>query len=285
VLKIGDFSKLSQVTVKTLRHYDQLGLLKPAEIDNFTGYRYYSVNQLPRLNRILALKDLGLSLEQIGQLLNNNLSADQIRGILRLKQVELQQQVAQEQARLARVEVRLKQIEQENEMSTIEPIIKKVDAQLVAAIRDIAPSYGEQGALWAELATYIDPHRLNIEEPVVTVYYDTEYRERDVDLEVVVPINRPIPATNRVRVYQLPGAETMACALHQGNFDTLSQTYTALLKWIETNGYQIVGPNREVYLRCCDFGLTQSTINPDFVTDTPANFLTEVQFPVTPTAN
>ena len=120
MFKIGEFSKLSQVTVKTLRYYDQIGLLQPAEVDRFTGYRQYSASQLPRLNRILALKDLGLSLDQIGQLLEDDLSPDQIRGILRLKQVEIQAQVAEEQARLARVERRLIQIEKEKTMSTQE---------------------------------------------------------------------------------------------------------------------------------------------------------------------
>jgi DNA-binding transcriptional MerR regulator len=113
MFKIGEFSRFSQVTVKTLRHYDKIGLLKPAEVDRFTGYRYYSASQLPRLNRILALKDLGLSLDQIAQLLEGDLSPDQIRGMLRLKQVEIQQQMQEEQVRLARVEWRLKQIERE----------------------------------------------------------------------------------------------------------------------------------------------------------------------------
>jgi DNA-binding transcriptional MerR regulator len=114
MFKIGDFSKLSQVTVKTLRYYDELGLLKPVEVDRFTGYRYYSADQLPRLNRILALKDLGLSLEQIATLFaaRDKLTVEQMRGMLRLKQAEAQERVREEQDRLARVEARLRQIEE-----------------------------------------------------------------------------------------------------------------------------------------------------------------------------
>jgi len=93
VFKIGDFSRLSLVSVKALRYYDELGLLKPARVDEFTGYRYYSASQLTRLNRILAMKDMGLSLEQIALLLDKELTPDQIRGMLRLKQVELRQQL------------------------------------------------------------------------------------------------------------------------------------------------------------------------------------------------
>ena len=87
MLKIGDFSKLSLVSVKALRYYDELGLLKPVQVDEFTGYRYYSTSQLTRLNRILALKDLGLALEQIAQLLDQDLTPDQVRGMLKLKQI------------------------------------------------------------------------------------------------------------------------------------------------------------------------------------------------------
>jgi DNA-binding transcriptional MerR regulator len=101
MFKIGDFSKLSRVSVITLRYYDELGLLKPAQVDRFTGYRYYSLDQLPRLNHILALKDLGFSLEETARLLNDMLSPAQMRELLRAKQAEIQQRVAEEQARRA----------------------------------------------------------------------------------------------------------------------------------------------------------------------------------------
>ena len=116
MFKIGDFSKLSRVSVIALRYYDELGLLKPAHIDRFTSYRYYSLDQLPRLNRILALKDLGFSLEETARLLDDTLSPAQMRALLQEKQAQIQQRVAEEQARLARVEARLRQIEQEDWM-------------------------------------------------------------------------------------------------------------------------------------------------------------------------
>ncbi len=74
LFKIGDFSQIGQVSVRMLRHYDELGLLKPAYVDRLTDYRYYSIEQLPKLNRLLALKDLGFSLVQIAALLNNDLT-------------------------------------------------------------------------------------------------------------------------------------------------------------------------------------------------------------------
>src|SRR5688572_24507352 len=119
MLKIGEFSRLSQVTVKTLRYYDEIGLVKPSEIDRFTDYRYYSLDQLPRIHTIMALKELGLSLGQIAELLNDNLTTEQIRGMFRLKQAEVKQRVREEQERLAQIEFRLRQIELEGMVQTV----------------------------------------------------------------------------------------------------------------------------------------------------------------------
>src|SRR5512138_3901714 len=98
MIRIGDFSKLSRVSIKTLRHYDEMGLLKPIEVDRLTGYRYYEYHQLPRLYRILAFKDLGFSLEEIGHLLEAEPSIEQMRGMLKLRQAEIRQRVEEEAA-------------------------------------------------------------------------------------------------------------------------------------------------------------------------------------------
>lgn len=111
MLKIGDFSKFSRVSIKTLRYYDEIGLLKPAEVDRFTGYRYYSVDQLSRLNRIMGLKDLGLSLEEINQLLADNPSAEKVIELLRAKREAAIARLYEEEARIRRVEGWLKKVE------------------------------------------------------------------------------------------------------------------------------------------------------------------------------
>ena len=102
MIKIGDFARLSQISIVTLRHYDEMGLLKPSLVDKFTGYRYYSVSQLPRLNRILALKDLGFSLEQIEQVLSG-IKLEELRGMLKLKKAEVEKEITNEQASLERI--------------------------------------------------------------------------------------------------------------------------------------------------------------------------------------
>lgn len=275
MFKISDFSKLSQVSVKALRYYDELGLLKPAQIDRFTGYRYYSMDQLPRLNRILALKDLGLSLQQIGQLLNEELPPDQLRGMLKLKRAELEQEADQVRMRLERVEARLRQIEQEGKMPTYDVVIeydvviKTTPPQLVASIRDVVPTPPEQGGLWGELGVYLGRHKATSTGPCLTIYHDPEYKERDWDLEVCEPLAASVPGNERVHVYELPVVQTMACVVHHGPFVTINEAYQALFQWAQANGYRIAGPCREVYLRTAEHG-----------SQTDANTVTEIQFPV-----
>lgn len=269
MLKIGDFSKLSRISVQALRYYDDLGLLKPSQVDTFTGYRYYSASQLPRLNRILALKDLGFSLEQIGQVLNEDLTIAQLRGMLKLKRAEAEQKLGEEQERLARIEARLRQIEQENTMSNYEVVIKKIETFQVAAIRDIAPAYNQQGDLWNELYGQIHPYQAQYAGPCLTLYYDEGYKERDVDIEVCQPVRGAIPVAGRVKTRDLAGAN-VASVIHHGPFTTIGEAYTALTRWVEANGYRIVGPSREVNL--------QPPAQAGLQTD--PNTVTEIQFPV-----
>jgi DNA-binding transcriptional MerR regulator len=143
MFKIGDFSRFSRISVKALRYYEEIGLLKPVRIDEFTGYRYYSAEQLPELNYIIALKEIGLTLEEIGKLNRNSLNPEQIRDIFILKQAELRQLLHEEKRRLEQVEKLLKQIEKEGTMPDYQVVVKKVEPQLVAAMRGILPNYGE----------------------------------------------------------------------------------------------------------------------------------------------
>jgi effector-binding domain-containing protein len=268
MFKIGEFSKLSQVPVKTLRYYDEIDLLKPAKVDDFSGYRFYSAEQLPRLNRILALKDLDLSLAQIGELLDGDLPAEQIRGMLRMKQAEVKGRVKEEQARLARVEWRLKQIEREGIMSDQEVVVKSIPAMRIAAVREVIPTYGHISQLYSALFKHTGRHRARPAGPAMAIYYDEAYRDRDVDVEAAVPVSKDIPDGDRVKVRDLAAVEEMACIVHKGSYDAFSEPYSRLLTWIEAHGYRICGPNREVYIK-----------GPGLLTR-PSSCVTELQIPV-----
>lgn len=279
MLAIGDFSKLSQTTVRTLRYYDEVGLLKPLHVDRFTGYRYYSFDQLPRLNRILALKGLGFSLEQVAELLNEALPPDQIRGMLRLKQAELRQRVQEEQTRLVEVEARLNQIEQEQTMSAYDVLLKPVEPQTVAAIREVLPVGSDVGRLFYDIESYLGEHKAPFAGYPMSIWHDSEYRERDLDAEAAIPVGLSTIQDNRISLRQLPGFETVASVVHRGSYDTIMEAYSAVGKWIEANGYRIAGPGREVYLRYGPSGAEVEYPSAS-LTDDPAQFVTEVQFPV-----
>lgn len=140
MFKIGEFSQIGQISVRMLHHYDKLGLLKPETVDHFTGYRYYTLNQLPRLHRILALRDLGLSLEQIGKLLTEDLPPERLQGMLALKQAELQDHISEEQKRLQRVQARLRMIENTDQPTDYAIVQKNAEPITVATMRSIVPT-------------------------------------------------------------------------------------------------------------------------------------------------
>jgi DNA-binding transcriptional MerR regulator len=277
MIRIGDFSKLSRVSVKALRYYDEMGILKPIHVDPWTGYRYYECHQLPRLNRILAFKDLGFSLEEIGRLLTENPPPDQLARILRLRQKEARERIQDETERLERVEARLRLIEQEASMSKYDVVIKRVEPLKVVSVRGIVPTPPQQGSLWEELGRHLAAFKVRTVDPCLTLYHDDEYKERDWDVEVCQTIVGELKETDRVKVRTLPLVEAMACAVHHGPFASIGEAYDAIMKWIDANGYRICGPAREVYLREATHGKAGDGVN---VSQLDPETITEVQFPV-----
>jgi effector-binding domain-containing protein len=246
-----------------------MGLLQPIETDRSTGYRYYSLDQLPRLNRILALKDLGFSLEQIAQALENGVTLEQLRGMLRLKQAEQQQRVQEEQERLLRVEARLRQIEMEAGVSKYDVIIKKLEPVRVASLRKIISNPQGVGKMFDEVFGYLGKKGVRPVGPPYGIWHDHEYKDKDLDAEVAVPVTQSFPAGEGVQSAELPAVPVAACVIHQGPYEDFSQAYTAIAEWINANGYRMLGPYREIYLR----GPGPKPLDPN-------TFVTEIQIPV-----
>jgi effector-binding domain-containing protein len=268
MFKIGDFSRLSRVTVKTLRYYDEIGLLKPVKVDQFSGYRYYSAEQLPRLGYIILLKELGVALEDVARLLADGAPAVRVSELLRLKQGEARIRLEEEQRRLSRLEELLRQIEKEGNMSDYQVLTKKVEALKVASIRATIPTYGDVGMLYGELFGFLGMNKARIAGPSMAIYHDPEYKESDVDVEVAVPVKGEVASAGRVTMRELPAEDEVAYVVFQGGYDHFNQVYGTLMGWIEKNSRQITGPSREVYLH-----------GPNDTQD-PASYVTEVQFPV-----
>ena len=156
VLKIGEFSSLAQVSIRTLRHYDEVGLLKPMHVEAESGYRYYSMSQLPRLHRILALRDLGFPLDRIGEALEEGVSADALRGMLLLWRVEQEKQVEEETERLNRLNALIHLIRTEGRM-TNDVIMKEVEPQWIVSLRENIPAYRVVGQLICKLCGLLGP--------------------------------------------------------------------------------------------------------------------------------
>lgn len=261
-LKIGNFARIAQVTVQTLRHYDELRLLEPVEVDSLSGYRYYVLDQLPRLHRILALKDLGFSLEQVARLLEDDLPPGDLRGMLHLKQRELRQQVDEGLDRLERLEARLRQIEQEDHHPDYEVIIKRVEELQVASVRGNILSYWDEGPLWGRLFHQLKQANVEACGPYLSLYHSAE---PEIDVEACAPLSRETVYPPGLPVQALPVVEAMASTIHRGSFTGLSGAYASLLQWIDANGYRVAGPDRSIYLRLPEAG--QSRQDPKAITE------------------
>lgn len=271
MFKISEFSKFSRVPVKTLRYYDEIGLFSPAQVDRFTSYRYYSAEQLPRLNRILALKEMGLSLAEIARLVNEQVSLEELRGMFRLKAAEVRQQVEEAQARLALVANRLNQIEQEGKMPEQDVVLKRIEPVYTLYVRQIASTPHAVGALLEEcFGTLVTRGTMPVAPPM-TLFYDDGFVPVNMDIAVAFPVDASVKGEialsggRTLKPVTLPEMATAACILHHDEYERLGQTYAALGAWIEGNGYRVAGRPREVYLTAPEEGKVP---------------LTEIQFPV-----
>lgn len=262
MLKVGDFSQLGQVSVRTLHHYDERGLLKPVKIDPLSNYRFYSLDQLPRLNRILALKDLGLSLDQISLLVEDELPPDRMRGLLKMRRTEIEHQLREDRARLARVEARLRRIEQEDEPSPYEVTLKEVRPEIVIAARQTVPTVNRMPDYRCDMFEaahgWLGRNRLRPAGPELALYHMAGYAEENIDMEAAVPVNHPdLEPDGGLLVHELPRVPNMATTIHHGTFWDVSNAIVALFVWIGDNGYQSAGPVREIHL----FGRENDVVN------------------------
>ena len=275
MFRVGDFSQIAQVSASLLRYYDQIGLFKPAHIDQWTGYRYYSVRQLPRLHRILALKELGLTLEQIARLVEEEVSADEIRGMLTLKKAQVEQNLREEVARLRQIEARLQQIDAAGQ-STFDVVLKSIPAQKYLSLREIIPDTDTGMRIMGELL-HVLPARLGQETLgfFTTVIHSETLESDQIDIELGVILEAAddlrvtLPSQRTLMVQILPAVALMATVVRMGGFEKNCQSYGAIGMWVEENGYQIAGPGREVL------------IQPP-TSDNLDEMVTEIQFPVEP---
>jgi DNA-binding transcriptional MerR regulator len=251
MLNIGAFARLGQVSPRMLRHYDRLGLLVPDEVDPDSGYRSYGVEQLARLHRLLALRDLGFSLEQIGAILKSELTVGELRGMLRLRQAELEQSVTEEQDRLQRVEAHLRAIERKDAMSAQDVVVKRTEPLRVAEIRGTAKALDPEhiGPIFVELAPSVAAAigRQGARPGLLVGYYDDPDEDGSVGVHVAFEVgDQNVASTDGLDVVDLPVIE-VASVIHEGPMEGVVAVYESLVRWIEDSGYRLTGHSRELY--------------------------------------
>ena len=259
MFSIGEFSKLARVTVDTLRHYDALGLLKPAKVDPFTGYRYYSARQLMSLNRVLALKEVGFSLEEIARIFQEKLTSDQLRGMLKAQLVRAESDLQAVQLRQERILARLNYLNLEDNMPAYEVTLKPVVKHTIAAIREIVPTIEQMpehcSEMFDTIAQWMNTNHLPF-GPSLTIYHNETYSRENTDTECAFIIPDAATAKSarpdeRIKVRQMESLPLAASTIVTDGFykkvDGLKAAYDAIAQWIEDNGYRLVGNTRELF--------------------------------------
>jgi DNA-binding transcriptional MerR regulator len=268
MLTIGEFAQLGQVSPRMLRHYHELGLLLPERVDPGTGYRSYSVGQLSGLHRLVALRNLGFSLDQIRDLLEDEPTQDQLRGMLRLRRAQIEETVAEELARLRRVEAHLRALEG-SPMDTQDIVIKHTEPLRIAEASDTAPGFGpELGPVFARLYPEVVAHLVQqqVRPGLCVAWYEEPADEGTVVVHGGFDIgDQPMESGDHVRVVDLPLVE-VASVIYRGPMDAVVPVYESLVRWVEESGYRLGGRSRELYHELHD--------------EDPGLNVTELQMPV-----
>lgn len=273
MFRIGEFSRLGSVTIDTLRHYDALGLLKPAKVDPFTGYRYYTAKQLKPLNQIRALKEVGFSLEEIARVLRDTLTADELRGMLKAQLVLADSAIETAQLRREQIMAHLDYLNLEENMPAYEVTLKSLETLTVAAIRTTVPEIAQMslrmGEMFSTIANWMIANSLSFGLPMA-IYHNESYTRENIDVECAIPIcdtklDEVVRPVSPIVVRQTEVFPYVATTIVADNKrESFKLAYNTIGQWIEDHGYYIVGAPRELY----------------YTLPEQEDFTAEIQFPI-----
>lgn len=249
MFKIGEFSKLTQVSIRMLRYYDEMGLLKPAAIDKITNYRLYSTEQISTLNQIIFLRDLNFSVSEISVALhqwNNGFIAEQ----LEKKRQDIVKTIQTEQEKLLKIELAQKDIVQEKIDIHYNVTIKSVPSVSVLSYRQIVPDYYAEGRLWQELSVFAQKNHIACSSNTFTIYHDTAYTEKEVDIELCAPVETLGKSEGNFVFRTTEPVPIMACTMVYGGFHNIAGAYHAFAGWLqEYPEYRMTGQSRQIVHR------------------------------------
>jgi len=267
MFSIGVFSKINKITTKTLRYYDEINLLKPEYIDNFTGYRYYSSNQLLKLHKILTLKQMGLSLNEVKEVINNPTVIDIF---LKLKEQDILKNIETEKAKLLQIRSYLNLLKGED-YYMYNSVIRELPEVIVASMRQVIPNYNELFNLCPNVMAK-EMERLGCvcaaPNYCFNIYHDGEYKEFDIDVEICEAVTQIKKDSEILKFKKIDSIPTAVCVLHKGSYSNLRSAYLFAFKWIEENEYEVIDNPRE------------SFIDGIWNKENEEDWLTEIQIPV-----
>ena len=268
MLRIGEFSALSGISIHMLRNYDKIGLLVPEYIDEVNGYRYYSEKQIVVTNQIQVLKSLGFGLQEISTIQMNADSSEHIKDFIRNKIKEKEQELYKIENQIKQMKQAITDLTRQSDCA-LSVAIKKIPARKVASLRDIIHAFPEEGRLWAELNEECQKRNVRFADVdysfAITHTYDASKSYIDVEVQRVV--DKLQKNSERIHFFEVP--ECVAATLaFQGIYSKIGEINQYVTHWVKENGYQICAKSFSTYY-----------ISPGSETN-PNNFITEVCFPI-----
>lgn len=271
MFKIGEFSKLTQVSIRMLRYYDEIGLLKPANVDLFTGYRMYSAEQIPILQKIVLLRDTKFTTLEIKDIIQSCKEIDIINE-LKEKKIQINNEIAKEKQRIDKIDSAIKEIEKKKFKMHCNINFKKVDKLLVLSTRDRIPTYFHEGVLWKRLCGFIRRENISVKQDMynnIAMYHDIEHKDENVDVEVGIIVNKIGENKDGFIYREVEHIPKIAYAMVYGPYNNLARAYEELAYWIENhNEHMADKPSRQI----CHIGVGDI--------DNPDEYLTEIQIPL-----
>lgn len=249
MFKIGEFSKLTQVSIRMLRYYDEIGILKPAEIDRFSSYRLYSIEQIPKVNKIIFLRDLGFSIAEISTAINkwdDNFIANE----LQQKQKEIMDIIEAERDKLSKIEIAMEDIKREKIHINYSVSIKNIPSYKVLSLRKVVSNYYSEGDMWIEMYNFAKENNISISDNTFSIYHDTEYKEKDVDIELCAVVEKVAQDKGEFIYRHTEAIPLMASTMVYGDFKNIGKAYLSFANWLQDhNKYKMTGQSRQIVHR------------------------------------
>jgi DNA-binding transcriptional MerR regulator len=268
MLRIGDFSKLCKVTIKALRYYDDVGLLKPHHVNLKNGYRYYKPDQLKTICTIVSYKNLGFSLDEIHKLITQKISNEKLNCMLLEKQKQIRSNINFEKEKLYNINAFIKNLKEKKIMNKIS--IKNLPEVIVASMRTVLSKYSDLHQVAPAMGEKMKKQGAVCSKPeyCFNIYHDGEYKETNIDVEICEAVVDYCQNKDGIIYKKMTAIDQAACISHKGPYETLCESYAEIFKWIQENNYSIADNPRESYIDGC------------WNKENPADWLTEIQIPV-----